>query len=422
MAWDYIQYIYPVPYNFEKFLLWSSVDFNCYFALREKEGDDWTYYAGNVSHELATGLKLTSYSTSEANAQTNYLTTTKDASNLVLALLPTLVFGKQVRLYIDDTQGAVQIYSFKPSTQLIANEILAGTLEITDRLAAAPSIKVTVSDQERILIGPLETDVYGIRGRDSSGNITFELKSNEDHPFIEYYADHRAIELELMKMNFQYISWAQFAVWDALDDETKRESPDPSTYDARVYKSRLDNGEDVTADREFGFVSKTYSDITTVDSGTSTSVGLNFLTDTAQSWFTDECKNLTLVDSGANEFNVDSNTLDTLTVVGTPASGAYTLKDDDPQYVVAFCSLQDHEIGGGAGSIKYEISFDGGANYQIFYDTINMPHVDLRSSTVVIADPGTSYIIRITLKNDGSGNGPYVYKFLACTDPSPWRW
>jgi hypothetical protein len=241
---------------------------------------------------------------------------------------------------------------------------------------------------------------------------------NGVRPFVEHYADEYALELELMKMNFQYVSWAQFAVYDSFDDSTKRASPDPSTNDARVYESKLDNGEDDTADKVFGFVSKTYSDITTLFSGSSSSVGAGFLEDTDQGWFTNECIGLTLVDSGANEFTVISNTSDTLTVSGTPAAGDYTLRDDDPGYAIAFLSFLDAS-NGGYGYIKYEVSFDGGSHYQTFYDS--NAAVDYLESTQAVDNTGRDYIVRLSLKNDGDGLGPIVYKFLVCTDPSPWR-
>lgn len=226
------------------------------------------------------------------------------------------------------------------------------------------------------------------------------------------------LELELMKINFQNISWAQFAIFDSFENSTKRASPDPSTYDARIYSGYLDNGEDGTADREFGFISKTYTNITTVLSSNSTSVGLNYLEDTLQSWFTDECKNLTLYDSTATAFTIISNTSNRLTVSGSPAAGAYTLVDSNPGYAVAFATFLDSS-NGGAGYVKLEVSFDGGVNYQTFLDTEG--GVDLLGGTVAIANAGNDYIARITLKNDGSGLGPIFYKFLVCTDPSCWR-
>jgi hypothetical protein len=244
---------------------------------------------------------------------------------------------------------------------------------------------------------------------------------NGVRPYVQHYADTYALELELMKMNFQYVSWAQFAIFDAFDDSAKRASPDPSTYNARVWESKLDNGGDTTADREFGFVSKPYYDITHLFAGQSTSVGAGFLEDIEQSWFTDEVKTLTLVDNAATEFTILSNTSIRITVSGTPLDGDYYVKEADPGYCIAFLSCLDHE-NGGYGGVKYEVSFDGGSNYQVFYDTINTPHVDLREATQVIDNSGNDFIVRLTLKNDGSGNGPYIYKFLICTDPSPWRW
>jgi len=423
MAWSHVQYEYPVHYEFEKIIIWMDSVARLYVGTADAIDAEWSYYAGVSSgdHGLAAGLTLTS-KTDENTARSDYWRPTPDSNDRVIAVFSPTKLAKVIRLYIDsDNDDPTQIYEFRPSTRLMADEIITGQLHITDQFASSPAIKITVSSQERVFIGDLGSDLYGIRGRDSSGNVIFELKSDEDHPFMENYADHHAIELELMKVNFQNISWSSLAIFDALDDETKRASPDISEYDARVYKSQLDNGDDDTVDKQFGFMSKTYTDITTILSSTSTSVGLNFLTDTEQSWFTNECTNLTLVDSGANEFNVTSNTSNTLTVAGTPASGAYTLVDDDPQYMVGFASLSD-STNGGTGYIKYEVSFDGGSHYQVIYDTINSPNIDLRQGTMDIDDPGNDYIVKITLKNDGSGDGAVMYKWLICTDPSPWRY
>jgi len=421
MSWAFVQYEYPTTYQFEKVILWISTTAKFYVATSNSPvGSEWSYYAGVSSsdHGLGTGLKLTA-KTTENTARSDYWEATPDSNNRVLAVFPSPVLAKVVRLYVEDS-SPVQIYEFRPSTLLLADEIMTGILTISDEFASAPKIQMVVNSQERILIGELDSDIYGIRGKDSSGDITFELRSNSDNPFVSNYADHKAIELELMKMNFQQISWAQFAIWDALDDESKRASPDPSPNQARVYQSKLDNGEDDTPDKEFGFVSKTYENITTVETGTSTNVGLNFLTDSSKSWFTDECKNLTLIDSASNTFNVESNTSDTLTVSGTPASGAYSLKDDDPQYMVGFASLED-STNGGYGYVRMEVSFDNGNSYQTVYDTIGT-NIDRRQATLVIDNPGVDYIVRIILKSDGSGNSPYLYKFLVCTDPSPWRY
>ena len=92
--------------------------------------------------------------------------------------------------------------------------------------------------------------------------------------------------------------------------------------------------------------------------------------------------------------------------------------DDDPAYAVAFASFTD-STNGGNGYVQMEVSFNGGSNYQEFLNTETA--VDILGGTVDIDNPGSSYIVRITLKNDGSGNGPLFHKFLVCTDPSCWR-
>jgi len=62
--------------------------------------------------------------------------------------------------------------------------------------------------------------------------------------------------------------------------------------------------------------------------GTSSSVGVNYLTDNTKSWVTDEHKNDKLIDSAADEFKISGNNDTTLTIIGTPASGVYRIVKD----------------------------------------------------------------------------------------------
>uniref|UniRef100_A0A6H1ZG10 Putative structural protein n=1 Tax=viral metagenome TaxID=1070528 RepID=A0A6H1ZG10_9ZZZZ len=177
MAWREIAYTYPSTHTFQKHLLWLDKNANIYFAMRVSEDDSWTYYAGNASHGLETGNKLTQYST-EASAQTNYLTTTRDATTgKFLALLPINFDARFVKLFVQ-SGSAVTIYEWWPSTYLSAHEIVSGELLITNALSDAPCIKIEIDGQERGFIGNLGSDVYGSRYRDAAGNIIFESSNS----------------------------------------------------------------------------------------------------------------------------------------------------------------------------------------------------------------------------------------------------
>jgi hypothetical protein len=253
-------------------------------------------------------------------------------------------------------------------------------------------------------------------GNISGNNLLGELEEVDINP--EWIVYDQDVDMEFMKVNFQSISWAQFAIFDDFADSSRRLSPESSTYKASVNAGGyLSNGVDVTINRVFGFNSKKYTSITTIESGTSTSVGLNFLADTGKVWYTNQCKNLVLTDSTAASFTVVSNTSNTLTVVGSPAAGAYTLTDDDPGYAVCFATYLD-STNGGYGYTKLEVTFDY-VNYQTFLDTF--AGINLLEGTVAIASPGHDFAARITLTNDAAGKGSILYKFLVCTDPSPWR-
>lgn len=226
-------------------------------------------------------------------------------------------------------------------------------------------------------------------------------------------------DLELMKVIFTTISWAQFAVFDSFNDETKRADPDPSAFDAKVDDGWLDNGADETPDRSFGFVSKTYTDITIIDSGTATGVGSGYLEDTNKTWYDTQYNNLTLIDSADTEFTINNTVAAThrLEVTGTPAAGAYSVKTADASYVAGLCTFLD-STNGGQGYTKLEISCNNGTNWLTILDT--EAGTDLCGGTLSIASPGHTYITRVTLKNDASGNGAIMYKFMVFTDPSVW--
>lgn len=179
MAWQYIQYQYPVVYNFEKMIVWADSEFECYFALRERADDTWTYYAGTALNELDTGKKLINYGSIEANAQTNHVDASIDSNGKFIAVLPILKNAKYVRIYVDDT-NYTQFHEFRPSTKLVADEIITGTLEITDEFLTPPVIKISESGNTRMLIGSLPDSHFGLIGYDGSGNRIFEISDDDN--------------------------------------------------------------------------------------------------------------------------------------------------------------------------------------------------------------------------------------------------
>ena len=73
---------------------------------------------------------------------------------------------------------------------------------------------------------------------DSFGAIDLNY-SSEYSVYVTKWLEYDDLELELMKMTFQSISWAQFAIFDDFTDETKRSSPDPFPYEATLYKNSI---------------------------------------------------------------------------------------------------------------------------------------------------------------------------------------
>ena len=139
MAWQYVQYEYPITYNFDKFLIWLSANCHCYFGLQNPDTSAWDFYSGNASHELETGLKLVNCGSSEATAQSNYWLTSIDTEGKAIALLPLHVNSKTVRIYIDSAYPTT-IHEFKPSTFLLADEMTTGELRITNQFLNPPII------------------------------------------------------------------------------------------------------------------------------------------------------------------------------------------------------------------------------------------------------------------------------------------
>jgi hypothetical protein len=230
------------------------------------------------------------------------------------------------------------------------------------------------------------------------------------------------MDMEFMKLNFQQVSWSQFAVFDAFDNSNKRDPAEPGTYHATLALNELTNGGDTTPNREFMFYSKDYPDMTVVYSGIGVGT-VNTMTDSSAAWFTGENINLTLQDSSLSTYTVTASNTTQLTVSGTPSSGYYTLYDVNPTYFFGFLSFIAYNYGG-TGYVKFEFSTDGGSTYGVILDTynsINRLAAALKLSTYGMTT-GSTYKVRLTLKNDGSGNGPKVYRFLVATDPSPWRY
>jgi hypothetical protein len=228
------------------------------------------------------------------------------------------------------------------------------------------------------------------------------------------------LDMELMKMSFSGLSWAGFCILDTFEDDTNRLDPETATYPARTYFGKLDNGNDINANREFVFHSQIYYAITRVLLGTSTSVGSGYLEDTAATWFLDQYKNYELYDGADNWFLISSSTVSPkrLLVSGTPTGGNYKIWAGMPTACVAWMTYLD-STNGGYGTVKLEASWDAGAHYQTIVDTATA--TNNLGGILAITNSGTHYQFRVTLKNDALGRGPVVYKCLIATDPSVWR-
>lgn len=227
------------------------------------------------------------------------------------------------------------------------------------------------------------------------------------------------LDMEIMKMSFLDNSWGQVAIYETFDNESKRETPDQSVYDARVYYGKLDNGGDATANRSFGFRSKTYNNVLQIFSSTSTSVGAGYLEDTNGPWFDNQYRNYHLYDSMATQFNIlyCTKTPRRLYVTGTPAAGTYNVWAVWPTKFSTMATWKD-STNGGYGYVKFEVSWNSGTNWQTIVDT--EAGIDNTNAELLVTNPGGNYKFRVTLKNNASGQGAEFYKVLVFSNPSTW--
>lgn len=273
-------------------------------------------------------------------------------------------------------------------------------------------------------------DVFGDIGLNYSPVMTCEVLSYEANALQRLLGRissdqltpylYSGIEYTAIKLAFSTISWAQFAVFDCFLDESKRIQEETGNP-AQVLNNSLIQG-DSTPGKTFTFTSHVYQDMTTLYRGVMALIGGRTFRDSAAAWYNDELKGLTLVDQSGNMFMVTGNTPDTLTLledVLTPVPGEYILRTENPANMVVFCTYQDSTIDG-YGTVRLEVSFNGGTNWQLVLDTAT--GFDETGGTVHVDDPGTAYQVRVTLINDDVGGSPVFSDFLVVTDPSPWRY
>jgi hypothetical protein len=277
------------------------------------------------------------------------------------------------------------------------------------------SVIVKKDGKERVKMGKVTDTKMGLVGKNSAGNTIFELSDDSELPYVGGYANGRDLELELMKVNFQYVSWAQFAIYDDLNSAAKKLSGT-----AVVDKSIIITPSNA-ANLSANWLSIVYRNITDVYSGEIVASDGNFANCINQfgTWFDNEPKGLTLEDSRGSTLNVlgyDSQT-DLVELDGAAELGSFRMFDKNPSYAVAFLSYLDAS-NGGSGYVKFEVSFNNGVNWQTFYQT-NL--LNSLGGTNTVNNSGFDYQVRITLTNDSQGRSPQVFRYLVATDPAPWR-
>jgi len=235
--------------------------------------------------------------------------------------------------------------------------------------------------------------------------------------FFSGVIDAPTLDLEMMKLSFQSISWAQFAFYENFSSEAQRVD-DSGVREAVMFRGYTAAPDDADPETVYGWRSAPWTDITTVLASASTDTGVNYLEDSAAAWFSDQYNGFVLVDSAAVTFDILDTVVSTkrLVVSGTPAAGAYTIRGKLPAYCVPFMSYQDSS-NGGYGSITFAARFNPPADFQVLYQTGAVLQL---GGITPITNPGHSYSFRVRLTTDAQGRSPRVYKLLICTDPSAW--
>jgi hypothetical protein len=235
--------------------------------------------------------------------------------------------------------------------------------------------------------------------------------------FFSGILDAPTLDLEMMKLSFQSISWAQFGIYENFSTEDRR-IDDSGVREASLFRGYTAAPDDALPETVYGWRSAPWENITTVHTGESTAVGAGFLEDTTTPWFSDQYNGFELVDSAETVFTILDTIASTqrLTVAGTPTAGAYAIRGKKPAFCVPFMSYQDSS-NGGYGSISLQARFLPTAQFQTVYQTSAVNQLGGITPVVV---GGHTYDFRVRLTTDDQGRSPRVYKLLICTDPSAW--
>lgn len=338
----------------------------------------------------------------------------------------------KARNFTLDSQGNITANDADLSGKITAlSGEIGGWVIGTDSLYSSDGKVHLNSQAPKITLGDTIDFNFGtgvFLGKDESDDIYKLRVGNPNQDYMSWDGSNLSLtgyvrstdqpfDLELMKMSFQSISWAQFAIFDDFENTSRRRIPDTSLNKAMVTQGTLTNGGDKTANREFGFKTKLYNDITTVAMGTTDSVGTNFMMDADGDWFDGQYKGYLIKDYVGKTLTITECEPGIIRFNGTISPGPYQIISKLPTTTVLFCSFDDSS-NGHFGNVKVELSFDNEAHFQTIIDTEN--GINNSGGMVSITNPGRTYSARFTLKNDSQGRGPTIYKFLACTDPSVW--
>lgn len=233
--------------------------------------------------------------------------------------------------------------------------------------------------------------------------------------FFSGVLDAPTLDLELMRLSFQSISWAQFAIYENFATGDHRVD-DGGAREAILGRGSITAGD--LPETTYGWRSQVWANITTVCTGEADEIGEGYLIDSDAAWFAHQYNGFYVGSEGDVGYVILETAPQQLTIDSriTPLARSYAIRSGLPTYAVAFLSYLDSS-NGGYGSVLFQARFDEEAQFQTFYQT---GVTNLLGGITTVAHPGRDYSFRVRLTTDAEGRSPVVYKLLVCTDPSPW--
>jgi predicted phage tail protein len=123
--WGWVQYAFPVETLIDRvYYVASNHQINVYIAYSD-DGTTWSFLKADADHTIDSTGKMTA-ATNEADAQTNYYTST--TTDRILLPFPNRIVGRYARIYFTTTDAGFYLREVEFVRQVIAEQVLAESL------------------------------------------------------------------------------------------------------------------------------------------------------------------------------------------------------------------------------------------------------------------------------------------------------